>query len=416
MSLRRLSILRWLVAAGVTAGLGVLVAGAPASGSAPAARAAPGLGPAARVTLELVPVTRAECAAPRVLIGGACVDKSGTFIPDKWTFGDRSAQWAPGPPQAAGQWRTTYAWTVPQTIPPAGAALTLKLTAAELTKLPNARVCPAMSARGGVDFRAGSALLPQPVGLGVCAQSGGTASDSKTVRVVPTTAGPETAIFLLIGLQDGAGYTYKYRAAKNKGAAATPTVAKRECDKTYVIQPSGVKITAKVKLVDLDEKQIAGVRQKEALKYEGFDYAAIGPATRRQNCAGYVMRKLFGSRMVQANIEPDYFFRKIVVPYGEKRFSRLTARAGDVVVYRDAAGVVKHVAIVESNVARLKILTKDGDERLYRATFPLGPLRLTNDPLVKAHTGNGTGTVEFWQLDRSRVSIQAVSAGRCDED
>jgi len=182
------------------------------------------------VTLELVPVTRAECAAPRVLIGGACVDKSGTIIPDKWTFGDRSAQWAPGPPQAAGQWRTTYAWTVPQTIPPAGAALTLKLTAAELTKLPNARVCPGMGVRSS---------LTSSVDLGVCAPSGGTASDSKTLRLLPDTSPPGTSVYLSIGLQDGPGYTYKYRAAKKPprckapprlpasaaGAACTATVA-----------------------------------------------------------------------------------------------------------------------------------------------------------------------------------------------
>lgn len=213
VSLRRLSRPRWLVAAGVTAGLGVLVTGALASSSAPTTRAALEVAAAARVTLELVPVTRAECAPPRVLLGGACLDKSEMIIPDKWTIGERSAQWAPEPPQAAGRWRTNYAWTVPQTIPPAGATLTLKLTAAELTKNPNARICPQMGVRSA---------LTGSVDLSVCAPSGGTASDSKTVRLVPDTSPPGTSIYLSIGLQDGPGYTYKYRAAKQTPKCKAP--------------------------------------------------------------------------------------------------------------------------------------------------------------------------------------------------
>ena len=198
------------MAAGVTAGLGVLVAGALASGRAPAAGAAPELALGTRATLELVPVTRAECGAPRVLLGGACLDKSGMVIADKWTIGERSAQWAPGPPQAAGQWRTTYAWTVPQTIPPAGATLTLKLTAAELTKLSNARVCPGMGVRSS---------LTGSVDLGVCAPSGGTASDSKTLRLLPDTSPPGTSIYLSIGLQDGpATPTSTARRRSRRGA------------------------------------------------------------------------------------------------------------------------------------------------------------------------------------------------------
>jgi hypothetical protein len=114
--------------------------------------------------------------------------------------------------------------------------------------------------------------------------------------------------------------------------------------------------------------------------------------------------------MVEANVEPDGFYRKVVVPFGSKRIGRLTARRGDVVVYRDAGGTVKHVAIVDSSLtSRLTILTKDGDERLYRATFPLGPLRLTNDPLVVNHAERGKGSVEFWSVDRSKVSIKQVS-------
>jgi hypothetical protein len=118
------------------------------------------------------------------------------------------------------------------------------------------------------------------------------------------------------------------------------------------------------------------------------------------------MQRLFGSKMVDANVDPDSFFHKVVKRYGTQRVSRFTARAGDVVVYRDANGLVKHVAIVESNMGRIRILTKDGAERLYRATFPITPLSLTKDPLVQAHAEGGT--VEFWSVDRSKVSVRQL--------
>ena len=170
---------------------------------------------------------------------------------------------------------------------------------------------------------------------------------------------------------------------------------------------------ANVKLTELSPAAIARLQEKEKAKYEGYPYTPTGaPETRKQNCAGLVFQTLFPGVVQQGNVDPDEFFRKIVQPYGEKVTIR---KKGDVVVYINGHGVVKHVAIVESApaVGATKILTKDGDERPYIASFPNRFNVLTDDPLIKAHTGEG-GRVEFWRLDRSKVRIQEVSSGQCD--
>lgn len=159
------------------------------------------------VTFELV--SPPQCAAPQVVLGSACVDKSGLVVADKWTVGSGSAQW-----NVPGQWQIAYEWTVPQSIPPAGAKLTMKMTGTELIGGANNRICPAMGARGGFELK-GEA---QPVTLGFCAEAGGTKSDTKTVTLVPSSAAAAgTIAYLTVGAQDGPSYTYTYRAG-----ASTP--------------------------------------------------------------------------------------------------------------------------------------------------------------------------------------------------
>ena len=70
--------------------------------------------------------------------------------------------------------------------------------------------------------------------------------------------------------------------------------------------------------------------------------------------------------------------------------------------------MAKHVAIVESTRSNIRILTKDGNERLYRALFPMTPLSLTEDPLVNAHAEGGT--VEFWRVDTSKVKLRVATS------
>jgi hypothetical protein len=193
-------------------------------------------------------------------------------------------------------------------------------------------------------------------------------------------------------------------------SSATPTT----CTKTYLIQPSGEKIIANVKLTDLSAQAIASLRAKEDSKYEGYPYKPTGaPETRTQNCAGLVFQTLYPDKVQDGNIDPDEFFRKIVQPYGHRVTIR---RKGDVVVYIQGNGVIKHVAIVESApvLGTTRILTKDGDERPYVAGFPNRLNLASEDPLIRAHTGEG-GHVEFWRLDRSKLRIEEMSSGECDE-
>jgi hypothetical protein len=77
----------------------------------------------------------------------------------------------------------------------------------------------------------------------------------------------------------------------------------------------------------------------------------------------------------------------------------------------------ERLAVTQNGGSRLsatKILTKDGNERPYVASFPNRLNVLTDDPLIRAHAGDG-GRVEFWRLDRSKLRIEEVSSGECDE-
>jgi hypothetical protein len=308
-----------------------------------------------------------------------------------------------------GQWEAEYQWNVPDKVPPTGAKVSLKLVATERIGGPGNRVCPGMGMTSG--FRVKETPMP-PTTVGFCAEAGGTKSGSTSLTLLPSTAaGPGETYYLVVGLQDGPRYTYTYKsvaATAQTGSGTTKPGAKRECTTIYAVVPTFQKLQANLKLTELSAKEQADLLAKETAKYKGHPYTPIGPMTREQNCAGYVLKRLFGAQMVEANVEPDGFYRKVVVKFGSERASRFTAEAGDVVVYRTADGTVKHVAIVESRtLARIRILTKDGNERLYRATFPVTPLSLTEDPLVNAHAEGGT--VEFWHVDTSKVKLSVAT-------
>src|SRR5215813_9981927 len=73
---------------------------------------------------------------------------------------------------------------------------------------------------------------------------------------------------------------------------------RRDCVKEFqVIGPDGKTTSLSVtnRLYELDA---TGLKKNEDLatyKYEGHDYAKIGPATARQDCAGYVMDRLWNT-------------------------------------------------------------------------------------------------------------------------
>jgi hypothetical protein len=359
---------------------------------------------AAGVTFELVKPTAATCKAPLVVLGSACADTRGMIVATSWAPKASSADWI-----VSGRWEVAYTWTAPEKVPAGGAPMTVGMKATELVGGPNDRICPAMAVTAGFSFKEAAA---QPAGLSFCAEAGSTKEDSKKLTLVPSSAAAAGETYSLrVSLQDGPSYTYTYRSVAAPAAPPKPGAASgggkgtgRECTTIYAVVPSGAHIQANVKLGDLTPSARKLIIEKEDEdKYKGHSYTPIGPATQKQNCAGFVMQRLFGSTMVDANVDPDSFFHKVVKRYGSKRIGRLTAEAGDVVVYRDANGLVKHVAIVESGKGRIRILTKDGAERLYRATLPLV---LSSDPLVQAHAEGGT--VEFWSVDRSTVSIKKL--------
>jgi hypothetical protein len=203
---------------------------------------------------------------------------------------------------------------------------------------------------------------------------------------------------------------YTHRGSFTLQIKPTPT-GPPTCVRTYVVRPFGTRIAAQVHNTELTAKQVADVLAREKLKYAGWDYTPLGKfgaqPTRKVNCAGFVMLKLFGQKMVDANVDPDRFFRLIVdprgPPYGEQR-TRLSVRAGDIAVWK-RGGVAQHVAFVEAGGLRPTILTKDGNERAYRMNLAL---RLGNEPLTRAH-----GTIEFWHVNRSEIDIQVVAGKNC---
>ncbi len=191
---------------------GALVAGA-IVGGAPAARAvAP--------TFTLVASPTCNTAGGEKKVGRACVNPTATAA-DKWTYGDGNAKW-----DVPGQWVSTYEWTIPATVPAAGASLTMKLSATERIGGPNNRICPAMGAASGFGLQGA-----HPQALGFCAEAGGTVTQSKTLKMVASPAQPPgSVLYLQIGLQDGPHYTYTYKGAAAAGgckkpAAVSPTAS-----------------------------------------------------------------------------------------------------------------------------------------------------------------------------------------------
>jgi hypothetical protein len=183
---------------------GGLVAGA-FVGGAPAA-------PAVAPTFTLVTSPKCNTAGGEKNVGRGCVNPTATAA-DKWTYGDGNAKW-----DVPGQWVITYEWTIPATVPAAGANLTMKLAATERIGGPNNRICPAMGAASGFGLQGA-----QPQAIGFCAEAGGTVTQSKTLKMVASPAQPPgSLLYLQIGLQDGPHYTYTYKGAAASGGCRKP--------------------------------------------------------------------------------------------------------------------------------------------------------------------------------------------------
>jgi hypothetical protein len=126
----------------------------------------------ANPSFAIVQFPKSECAAPKVIVGKACVDKGGMILSVNWTFRDGNARWAPP------GFTTTYAWSMPASIPPSGGAIKLQLTAEQKQ---SGSVCAAMGVHSGFPLKQAGVSAD----LGVCAEQGKSASASKTLTVVP---------------------------------------------------------------------------------------------------------------------------------------------------------------------------------------------------------------------------------------
>jgi hypothetical protein len=82
-----------------------------------------------------------------------------------------------------------------------GASITMALTAESMQRR---SICPSIAARGGLPLKKAG----QSSELTICATRGKHASASKTLTVVPASAGP---VYVLVGLEDGPQFIYKYR-------------------------------------------------------------------------------------------------------------------------------------------------------------------------------------------------------------
>src|SRR4051794_38918724 len=149
-------------------------------------------------------VASPTCGQGEKNVGRACVNPIATLA-DKWSYGDGNAKW-----DVPGQWVSTYEWTIPATVPAAGANLKMTLSATERIGGPNNRICPAIGAASGFGLQGA-----QPQSIGFCAEAGGTVTQSKTLEMVASSAQPAGSIlYLQIGLQDGPHFTYTYKGAK----------------------------------------------------------------------------------------------------------------------------------------------------------------------------------------------------------
>ena len=124
---------RWLL---VAAAVVALVAGGAASSARQAA------------THPVLQQTAADCkkigGTPGVVVLGlACADERSLVHPDTWNVAERSAHWAEN------SFASAYEWDLPDTVPAAGAPLTLKVATAEITGTPAGKACAHIEASGG---------------------------------------------------------------------------------------------------------------------------------------------------------------------------------------------------------------------------------------------------------------------------
>jgi hypothetical protein len=246
---------RWLLAAAALVPLAV-------SGSAQSAQQA--------VTHPVLQQTAADCKTIGdgvVVLGQACADERHLVDPDTWTVDPRSAHWAES------DFASAYEWDLPDTVPAAGAPLTLKVATAEITRTPAGKACAHIEASGGFTFRSGTTPVAQPT-LEVCTVNGASDAKNMTVTLVPPKA--DTAL-LRIAVQSGPTLTYRYgtREGRFTFTAAKPKLKARGDTATVTVTAGPVRARFAV----LAEH----VRGKTASA--SLELTAIAPRSGARGCA-----------------------------------------------------------------------------------------------------------------------------------
>jgi hypothetical protein len=166
-----------------------------AGGTAPASAATPGCD-----ALQLLNVT---------------IDKSAMVYADRWTaVTESNAVWDPD------GWHGDYSWTVPASIPKAGAPATLNVTATDKT---GGRAALELDLSGNVAVDGGPA---QATATADKTAGQPTASGSKTVTLVPGCYAAGSPIAVTVKVQDGPRITFNYKTVPaGGGGGACPTSA-----------------------------------------------------------------------------------------------------------------------------------------------------------------------------------------------
>jgi hypothetical protein len=233
-------------------------------GAAQSARRAP--------THPVVQQTAADCkklGTAVVVLGQACADERNLTDPETWDVNASSAHWAED------TFGASYEWDVPETIPPAGAPLTLKVAVADLTRPPAAGTCAHLEASGSFTFRTATAGTTQPVGVDACAQAGLSDAKNITVMLVPP-ARRDTAI-LRITAKGGPTLTYRY-GTRDGGFTFTAAKPKLKASGgTSAVKVTAGRVTARFTVL------AEHVRAKTATA--SLELTAIAPKSLARGCA-----------------------------------------------------------------------------------------------------------------------------------
>jgi hypothetical protein len=131
-------------------------------------------------------------------VGTPQVDKTGSLFPDDWVVSDSSAVFdQPG-------YRADFSWTLPATIPPGGADVTLTVKATDKS---GGGLTTGMGLHGNVPFTGGDGTVYASANK-TAGQP--TATAGKTFRLVPGSYCDTCPISVTIGLQGGPLITFTY--------------------------------------------------------------------------------------------------------------------------------------------------------------------------------------------------------------